>query len=161
MVVFATVSSRQREQYSPQVEAAIALAEARVGHKAPFSRGEVRTELNNALKALVAPIAKGRIAQPKGMNKTEARYAEHLEGLKLAEEILWWMFEGLKLRLADATFYTPDFFTMNSGRELEVREVKGHWEDDARVKIKVAARIFPFAFIAVQWVNGAWREERF
>lgn len=44
---------------------------------------------------------------------------------------------------------------------FEVHEVKGHWEDDARVKIKVAAELYPFKFIAVRKQKGAWLFEEF
>ena len=45
--------------------------------------------------------ALGRL--PKGrMNKTETAYAAQLELRKAAGEVAWWVFEGLKLRLADA-----------------------------------------------------------
>jgi hypothetical protein len=83
------------------------------------------------------------------MNKTEAAYAQRLELLLRAGEILWYKFEGVKLRLADNTFYTPDFAVLNAASELEMHEVKGYWEDDARVKIKVAASLYPFKFLAV------------
>ena len=43
------------------------------------------------------------------MNKTEAAYARTLELRKAADEVAWYKFEGLKFRLADNTFYTPDF----------------------------------------------------
>lgn len=43
------------------------------------------------------------------MNKTESAYCQHLELRKRAGEIVWYRFEGIKLRLADNTFYTPDF----------------------------------------------------
>lgn len=96
------------------------------------------------------------------MNKTEARYqAEVLEARKVVGEVLEYGFERIKLRLADNTFYTPDFFVVCS-MHLEFHEVKGHWEDDARVKIKVAAQQFPwFRFIAVQRQKGEWRYEGF
>lgn len=42
------------------------------------------------------------------MNKTESAYCQHLEQRKRAGEIAWYRFEGIKLRLADNTFYTPD-----------------------------------------------------
>ncbi|MXO67773.1 DUF1064 domain-containing protein [Altererythrobacter marinus] len=84
------------------------------------------------------------------MNKTEAEYARELELRKSAGEIAWYRFEGLKLRLADKTFYTPDFAVMLSTGELECHEVKGFWQDDARVKIKVAADQYPFRFIALR-----------
>lgn len=95
------------------------------------------------------------------MNKTEAAYSDHLELRRRAGEIAWFKFEGVKLRLADLTFYTPDFFVMLTNGELEAHEVKGHWEDDARVKIKVAASLFPFRFIGVRKLRGAWDFEVF
>ena len=99
------------------------------------------------------------------MNKTEAAYGQHLELLKHAGEVLWYRFEGLKLRLADGTFYTPDYFVMVAGGQLECHEVKGFWQDDARVKIKVAADLYPLRFIAVRAQSkkdgGGWVREAF
>jgi hypothetical protein len=99
------------------------------------------------------------------MNKLEADYAAHLKLVQHAGEIEWFAFEAIKLRLADATFYTPDFFVMGANGLLECHEVKGHWEDDARVKIKVAAALFPFSFRAVTRVakkdGGGWSYEFF
>lgn len=90
------------------------------------------------------------------MNKTEADY--HFE-LKSNPEIIWCSFEAVKLRLADRTFYTPDFLVMKANGEIEIHEVKGFWEDDARVKIKVAAEAFPFRFIAVNRKKKEWHYE--
>lgn len=95
------------------------------------------------------------------MNKTEAAYAARLEALKLAGEIADYRFECVKLRLADNTFYTPDFMVLMPNFTFEMHEVKGHWEDDARVKIKVAAELYPFKFIAARKVKGAWLFEEF
>jgi hypothetical protein len=99
------------------------------------------------------------------LNKTEAAYAEFLELRKRAGEVAWFKFEGVKLRLADNTFYTPDFLVMLSDRSLECHEVKGFWQDDARVKIKVAADLYPFRFIAMKANakknGGGWAEEAF
>ena len=99
------------------------------------------------------------------MNRTEQQYADHLELRKRAGEVAWFRFEGVKLRLADNTFYSPDFAVMLASGSMEMHEVKGHWQDDARVKIKVAAEMYPFRFIAVQARakkdGGGWREEVF
>jgi len=84
------------------------------------------------------------------LNKTEADYRAVLELRQHAGEVLWFRFEGLKLRLADNTFYTPDFAVMAGDGVMECHEVKGHWQEDARVKIKVAAALYPFRFIAVK-----------
>lgn len=99
------------------------------------------------------------------MNKTEAEYGARLELLKAAGEVLWYRFEGVKLRLADNTFYSPDFFVMTAENVLEAHEVKGHWQDDARVKIKVASEMYPFRFVAIKKAakkdGGGWSVEEF
>lgn len=95
------------------------------------------------------------------MNKSEANYAKHLELRKQAGEILWWKFEAIKFRLADNTFYTPDFFVLRSDFVLEVHEYKGFWTDDARVKIKVAADMYPIVFIAVKKEGNDYKYENF
>lgn len=89
---------------------------------------------------------------PQGeMNKTEAAYAERLESMRLKGDILWYRFDCMKLRLADKTFYTPDFLVMSADGTLELHEVKAFMiEDDAAVKMKVAANTYPFRFILAQ-----------
>jgi hypothetical protein len=85
------------------------------------------------------------------MNKTEAEYAALLEQERLFGNVAWFKFEGLKFRLADNTFYTPDFAVMLTGGVMQMHEVKGNWfHDDARAKIKIAADLYPFEFIAVR-----------
>jgi hypothetical protein len=99
------------------------------------------------------------------MNKTEQAYAEHLELLRRDGFIEWFKFEGLKLRLADNCFYTPDFFVMDADKTLCAHEVKGYWQDDARAKIKIAADMYPFKFVAVTVKSkkdgGGWNYEAF
>lgn len=95
------------------------------------------------------------------MNKTEAAYAAHLNLLQRAGEVQWFKFEAVKLRLADNTFYTCDFAVLPASSFLEMHEVKGFWQDDARVKIKVAAALYPFKFIAVTRKGGNWEREEF
>ena len=99
------------------------------------------------------------------MNKTEAAYAATLDERLHAGEVAWFKFEGIKLRLADNTFYTPDFAVMLSDGALEMHEVKGFWQDDARVKIKIAAELYPMRFIGVRVRNkkegGGWSIEEF
>ncbi|MBN8791713.1 MAG: DUF1064 domain-containing protein [Stenotrophomonas nitritireducens] len=99
------------------------------------------------------------------MNQTEAAYAEYLRALQHSGEILWFRFEGIKLRLADNTFYTPDFAVLAADGVMEMREVKGFWQDDARAKIKIAADQYPFRFYAVRVrpkkEGGGWAVEEF
>ena len=99
------------------------------------------------------------------MNQTEAAYARTLELRKASGEVAWYKFEGLKFRLADNTFYTPDFAVQLADGALEAHEVKGHWQDDARAKIKIAADMYPLRFVAVQALpkkaGGGWKVEDF
>lgn len=108
--------------------------------------------------------ALGRL-KPGAMNSTERAYAAHLELQKAAGLIAWYRFEGVKLRLADNTFYTPDFAVMLTNDEIQMHEVKGFWTDDARVKIKVAAEMYPFRFYAIKAQSkkngGGWVSEDF
>lgn len=99
------------------------------------------------------------------MNKTESEYYQYLKTLERANEILWFKFEGLKFKLANNTTYTPDFVVMNKDGLIELHEVKGYWIDDARVKIKVAADMYPFKFMAIKKrtkkLGGGWEIEEF
>lgn len=99
------------------------------------------------------------------MNKTEQAYESLLKLRQQAGEVLWYKFEGLKFRLADNTFYTPDFVVMLASGQMEAHEVKGFWQDDARAKIKIAADMYPFRFIAVmpktKKDGGGWKQEVF
>lgn len=92
------------------------------------------------------------------LNKTEAAFLIKLRAAKWA----WIGVQAFKLRLAsNKCFYTPDFITADDGG-LVAWEVKGFWRDDARVKIKVAAKEFPFIrFVAVTKTKTGWKEENF
>jgi hypothetical protein len=111
-----------------------------------------------------AMYALGRLKKG-DMNKTEAAYSEHLEARRVAGKVFWYGFEAVKLRLADNTFYTPDFAVLDASGIIEMHEVKGFWQDDARVKIKVAADRYPFRFRAVKVIakskGGGWEFEDF
>lgn len=87
------------------------------------------------------------------MNNTEARYSVLLDARRAAGEIAGWWFESLTLKLAPDTRYTPDFLVMLADGSLECHEIKAMWSngsvarDDAAVKYKVAAQLFPFRFL--------------
>ena len=108
-------------------------------------------------------VARGRPRHVAGvMNKLEAAYDEHLQLLQREGRVVWYRFESVKLKLAKNTHLTVDFFVMNAAGELEAHEVKGYWEEDARVKVKVAAEMYPFRFLAIQRAGGgAWQTEVF
>lgn len=108
--------------------------------------------------------------QPKrdgSMNRLETKYAEYLEALRLAGRVVRWDFEPEKLRLADRTYYTPDFRLVLPDGIVEYHEVKGTWigNEHNRVKLKVAAELHPYTFRAVmarpKKDGGGWKEEVF
>lgn len=105
-------------------------------------------------------FAKGKLKIGK-RNKTELAYEQYLELLKKAGEILWWKYEGLKFRLGEGAYFTPDFVVMNKEGYLEAHEVKGFWREAARVRIKAAAEMYPIRFIAVTKNGQGWKEEIF
>jgi len=117
------------------------------------------------------PEVKHRV--PKQMNKTEARYAQHLTLQQRIGEVAWFAFEDITLRIGKDCRYTPDFavaYPGGNGR-ITFHEVKGRrkgnkpfYHDDARVKIAAAAKqYFPlFAFKMVWEVSmGQWESEDF
>ncbi len=145
------------KQYLNQAD----LQEIAAGRK-PMPENSRNTRKENSRNLAKAKPRK----EPGRMNDTEFRYSAHLEQRKIAGEIYTYGYEPIKLRLADKTFYTPDFMVVLADMTIEFHEVKGSWkaphQDDARVKIKVAAEQFPlFRFVAAVKVKGEWQIERF
>ena len=68
-----------------------------------------RTRVQN--KAAAGRFALGRLKTGQ-RNKTESAYETFLEARRRGGDVLWFKFEGVKLRLADNTFYTPDYAVM-------------------------------------------------
>lgn len=89
------------------------------------------------------------------MNGWERQRAGELEVMRQAKLIRWWKFDGIALRLADRTFYHPDFTYQTADKDLVVEEVKGFMRDDAAVKLKVAAAQYPhIRFLLVRRQRG-------
>jgi hypothetical protein len=98
------------------------------------------------------------------MNKTEDSFAQFLALQKAAGEIADWSFEPVRLRLgADwKTSYTPDFLVYEADLTMTYWEVKGgkkseggawiaYWPEDSRLKVKTAARLFPWHRFRAAW----------
>jgi hypothetical protein len=93
------------------------------------------------------------------MTRAEVAYQEILERRKLAGEIHVHRYECMSLRLGHRCFYHPDFYVVALDYTIEIHEVKGYMEDDARVKLMAAASAFPeFRFILARAkkVRGGW-----
>lgn len=109
---------------------------------------------------------------PGRMNDTEAKFALRLEGMKRAGEIDGWMYESIRVRLADRTTYSPDFyswkgwtFTTHDGAgektwyEFVFYEIKGFRRDDAMVKFKIAREQYPWAdFQMWSFTKQGWKQ---
>jgi len=114
------------------------------------------------------------------MNSIEEEFAWLLQAKKLEKEILDWAFESWIFRLADRTTYTPDFMIVYPdhfelvdvkarGMAKMVRSKSGkvykkQWtskRDDAAVKMKVAAAMFPWMRWAYYYheADGRWTRE--
>lgn len=106
--------------------------------------------------------AKGRL-RPAGMNGLEREYDAYLWLLRHSGEVLWHKYEGIKLRLAEKCFLTVDFAVLPKSGVIELHETKGGWfRDDAKVKLRVAASLYPFRFVLIRKAkDGAWKTEDF
>lgn len=135
------------------------------GQLAAYQKNRSPASAESAPDAMPAlPVAVGTVRES-DMNRTEAEYAGMLEARKAKGEILWWVFEGMTLKLADNTRYTPDFVVMASDGALEIHEIKGGFiREDGWLKLKVAAGMFPFRFFLCQKrakkTGGDWRIRR-
>lgn len=88
------------------------------------------------------------------MNQIEADFGAHL---RFSGEVIWQRYEGITLKLGDDVRYTPDWFALKSDGELWCYEVKGPYKrEDAMIKLRTAASMFPFRFVLVE--RGAFRE---
>jgi hypothetical protein len=97
---------------------------------------------------------------PGHMNKLEARYAGHLDLLKMSGQLKQWWFEAIALRIGQRCFWHPDFLIEQKDGRLELHDTKGHVKDDALVKAKAIASKFPFPVYHVKWIKGQWQQTR-
>lgn len=113
--------------------------------------------------------AKVRPRHRKGaMNKTEQRFADHLDRRKAEGRILDWRFEAQSFKLASQTTYTPDFRVVYPDGSIIHFDVKGtrkgkaYWEQHTRIKAKAAASEYrEYTFAGVHYHNGEWITEIF
>jgi hypothetical protein len=121
-------------------------------------------------------FAKYKRRSPGERNKTEAAYEAYLELAKKAGAIRDYKFEGIKLKLASNTFYTPDFIVFAADDVVELHDTKGTtkkkkadgtkvqapWiEEDARLKLKLVAELYPFRVFAVFKTFDGWEKLAF
>ena len=110
--------------------------------------------------------AKQRTRHESGrMNKTETEYSQTLEWKKQGGEVLAYWFESMNLRLADnKCWFAVDFMVLLADGSMELVDVKagGGTEDDALVKVKVAAALYwQFKFVTETKTKSGWVRREF
>jgi hypothetical protein len=102
------------------------------------------------------------IKEPTYSNNLERRYGQLLDLQLKAGEIKWWRLKPLRIRLADGSYYTPDFAVVTNEDQLELHETKGHMREAARVRMLVCREVFPAAIRLIIWdAQHGWQEEIF
>jgi len=99
-------------------------------------------------------------------SRTEAAYAARLNTLRLSGEISAWRHHSIRFRLADGTWYTPDFEVVTPECK-EIHEVKGFMREAARVRFRAAADLWPeYKWVVVsldprtkQWAAAVYPDE--
>lgn len=122
--------------------------------------------LSRPTAAQQLPIALAADTDPyPGANKTERRYCLHLTRLQSADQIARWWWKPGSLRIAPSLHYQPDMLVQSPDGVLEIHDVKGakgerFWvEEDAWVKLKTVARLYPYRVVVVWEKRGEWRRE--
>jgi hypothetical protein len=134
------------------------------GKRAPFAANAFAGPTGSPLlDSATKPMKnKGGIRQNSaGLNKTEQAFKDYIETCH--NRVLA---QAVTLKLANGVRYTVDFFcpckrTMDDGDEVTdcyAYEVKGFMRDDAAVKLKVAASLYPWIkFHLVTRKKGQWQ----
>lgn len=84
-----------------------------------------------------------------GLNKTEQAFFDYMRSQRPCDRVLS---QSITLRLGNGVRYTPDFIRIidatneheRTVSEIYAYEVKGFMRDDAAVKLKVAASLYPW-----------------
>lgn len=114
----------------------------------------------NAPAAPTQAPAKARLRQKAGdgLNKTERAFLGYLkrqDGGALVYP------QSITLKLGNGVRYSPDFIETNEFH-INAYEVKGFMRDDAAVKLKVAASLYPWItfYLATRRNGGGWDIQR-
>lgn len=119
-----------------------------------------------AVKAVeIVVTGEPRLRQKSGpkLNKTETAWRDYLRTQHPTDTIHE---QGITLQLGNGVRYTPDFIVIcpaglaTEGVCVAAYEVKGFMRDDAAVKLKVAASLYPWiAFTLVSRKGGTWNTQ--
>ncbi|MBR8344678.1 hypothetical protein [Burkholderia ambifaria] len=100
-------------------------------------------------KDAAAPVRSlGRVRTRKVDAAIEA-YGALLATMRSIGRVLWFRANPIKLRLADETYYCPNFAVMVASGHLEMHHVIDAANNEPLTTVKIAAEQFPFRFVAV------------
>lgn len=117
------------------------------------------TDLAPHVRAKVAALLPEKPKRKRGMNRWERAFMEKLQA-ESARPVV--RFEDVTLRLGHDCRYTPDLIAVTQDGadwRVEAFEIKGFRRDDAMVKLRVAAREYPWiTFHLVERAKGGeWK----
>lgn len=123
------------------------------------ARKEMRELLNHENNSSVGAVGAASSERNKvptdehKLNKTERAYLNYLR----ASGVKWIGVQNITLKLAHDCRLTVDFVYFDE-EQLVFVDVKGFQREDALIKMKVAARLFPFwKFQIVSRIDRGWR----
>jgi len=121
-----------------------------------LDRGEI-SRIVRLMPEMSAKVERRATTDEAKLNRLET---EWLAVLREAE-YPWIGIQAVTLKLADRCRYTPDFMTLSDEGTITAWETKGaHFWDDAKVKLKVAARLFRFIrFVLVTQRDRIFQQE--
>ena len=114
---------------------------------------------------ILIPRSEPESKQRSKRSKVQEAYARHLEQLKASGGIKWYCEECVNIRVGlKKAWFKVDFVVLdNEGRWLYLdakgRKGEKYWtEEDAQVKLRAAALLYPHWIFGVVWPNkgGGW-----
>lgn len=116
-----------------------------------------------------APAATSKASRSAEPNRGERAYGLELSMQRNDGKVAWFAFQPVTLKLANDCRYTADYLVQYPDGSLELVDVKGrkgagYWcEEDAKIKIRVAADKFPMFKFVIAWPlkDGGWGREEF
>lgn len=91
-------------------------------------------------------------------NNWEREFSQLLDMRKKSGEVLQYWYEGLRFQIGNGAWFTPDFPTLLATGEMVIYEVKGFRRPASIVRIKAAAKQYPFKFfIVTKQKDGGWK----
>jgi hypothetical protein len=94
-------------------------------------------------------------------SQLERDYAVHLDMLQRAGIVKRWDHHCMKLSIGAGAWYTVDFVVVMDDGRLEGHETKGFMREAAAVRIKAAAKQYPWnGFKIIRKEAGVWQAKK-